>query len=202
MPESKNGVVEIPVLLKRYGQFPLRYVGNGKRKLEHVVRLPAFRSFPVELDIAYDVSHHSSLPETTIAESDDKRKRPCNALADAKTKTKAEAHILPAVNDGASVRYLVKSYSPEKYPRYDNYDAIEVSEVSDIPCVYDGVMGVPVTFMNRYNPDQFEIVGADEANGEGLSCGRFIACGYRKQCHANGKYLYKRIFIRHRKEKR
>lgn len=46
------------------------------------------------------------------------------------------------------------------YPRYDNYDAIEVSRVQDIPCDYDGVMGVPVTFLDKYCPEQFEIVGA------------------------------------------
>lgn len=49
-------------------------------------------------------------------------------------------------------------YTPEKYPKYDNYDAIEVSKVSDIPCDYEGVMGVPVTFVDSFNPDQFEIL--------------------------------------------
>lgn len=53
---------------------------------------------------------------------------------------------------------LYRNYSPEAYPKYDNYDAIEVSKVSDIPCDYDGVMGVPITFLDKYNPDQFEIV--------------------------------------------
>jgi hypothetical protein len=54
---------------------------------------------------------------------------------------------------------LYKKYDPKVYPRYDNYDAIEVSKVSDIPLGYDGVMGVPVTFLDKYNPDQFEILG-------------------------------------------
>ena len=54
---------------------------------------------------------------------------------------------------------LYKTYSPEEYPKYDNYDAIEVSKTSDIPCDYDGVMGVPITFLDKYNPDQFEIIG-------------------------------------------
>ena len=48
---------------------------------------------------------------------------------------------------------------PSQYPKYDNYDAIEVSKVVDIPCDYLGVMGVPVTFLDKYNPKQFEIVG-------------------------------------------
>ncbi len=54
---------------------------------------------------------------------------------------------------------LVKRYSPEQYPAYDNYNAIEVSRVADIPCDYAGVMGVPITFLDKYNPDQFEIIG-------------------------------------------
>lgn len=54
---------------------------------------------------------------------------------------------------------LVKRYDPETYPHYDNYDAIEVSKVSDIPCDYDGVMGVPITFMDKYCPEQFAILG-------------------------------------------
>ncbi len=54
---------------------------------------------------------------------------------------------------------LFKRYSPEKYPRYDNFDAIEIGKVEDIPCDYEGIMGVPVTFLDKYNPDQFEILG-------------------------------------------
>lgn len=57
---------------------------------------------------------------------------------------------------------LYKSYSPEAYPKYDNYDAIEVSKTKDIPMDYDGVMGVPITFLDKYNPDQFEILGMCE----------------------------------------
>ena len=53
---------------------------------------------------------------------------------------------------------LVKTYDPALYPRYDNYDAINVDKVSDIPYDYDGVMGVPITFLGKFNPDQFEIV--------------------------------------------
>lgn len=53
---------------------------------------------------------------------------------------------------------LIEKYSPDKYPKYDNYDAIEVSKVLDIPVDYDGVMGVPITFLDKYNPEQFEIL--------------------------------------------
>lgn len=54
---------------------------------------------------------------------------------------------------------LYRTYSPEEYPTYDNYDAIEVARVADIPADYDGVMGVPLTFLDKYNPEQFEILG-------------------------------------------
>lgn len=54
-------------------------------------------------------------------------------------------------------------YTPEKYPKYDNYDAINVDKVADIPCDYPGVMGVPLSFMDKYCPEQFEIVGITES---------------------------------------
>lgn len=54
---------------------------------------------------------------------------------------------------------LYKKYNPEEYPKYDNYDAIDVSDVKNIPCDYDGVMGVPITFLDKYNPDQFDLLG-------------------------------------------
>ena len=54
---------------------------------------------------------------------------------------------------------LFKKYTPQEYPTYVNFNAIEVAKVGDIPCDYDGLMGVPITFMDKYNPDQFEIVG-------------------------------------------
>lgn len=61
---------------------------------------------------------------------------------------------------------LVKKFNPEEYPKYDNYDAIEVSKTVDIPCDYKGVMGVPITFLDKYNPEQFEIVGMASGRDE------------------------------------
>lgn len=59
---------------------------------------------------------------------------------------------------------LVKHYDSKEYPRYENFDAINVDKTSDIPCDYDGVMGVPITFMDKYSPDQFDIIGLGIAN--------------------------------------
>jgi hypothetical protein len=64
---------------------------------------------------------------------------------------------------------LYKKYTAKEYPRYDNYDAIEVSKVSDIPMDYNGAMGVPITFLNKYNPVQFEVIWiADRQDSQGL----------------------------------
>jgi hypothetical protein len=86
---------------------------------------------------------------------------------------------------------LICRYSAEEYPRYDNYDAIEVGKVEDIPYDYNGIMGVPITFLDKYNPDQFEIIG--EANhGKDNDFDLFAPI-------VNGKVLYKRILIRFKK---
>ena len=68
---------------------------------------------------------------------------------------------------------LYQRYSPDKYPRYDNYDAINVDKTADIPCDYDGEIGVPITFLDKYNPAQFEIVRFRKGNdGKDLSINR------------------------------
>lgn len=105
---------------------------------------------------------------------------------------------------------LYKHYSNE-YKHYDNYDAIEVSKVCEIPMDYDGVMGVPITFFDKYNPNQFEIVGCFNGYKE---CGYVngLLCGQKTEyIDKNGnikiwtgptidkKAIYARILIRHRK---
>jgi hypothetical protein len=64
---------------------------------------------------------------------------------------------------------LYKKYSPEEYPHYVNYEAIEVSKVSEIPYDYDGPMGVPITFLDKYDPDQFEIIGSSRLLAKNMS---------------------------------
>ena len=65
---------------------------------------------------------------------------------------------------------LYKKYSPEEYPHYDNYDAIEVSKVAEIPMDWYGAMGVPITFINKYNPKQFEIIALGITGSIKFSC--------------------------------
>jgi hypothetical protein len=91
---------------------------------------------------------------------------------------------------------LFKAYTPQQYPTYDNYDAIEVSRYQHIPLDYDGVMGVPVTFLEKHNPEQFEIVGSNrgiDQDPDGV---------YGRGSHLNGKETFKRLFIRRRKLKK
>jgi len=59
---------------------------------------------------------------------------------------------------------LWKNYSPEEHPKYDNYDAIEVNKTANIPKDYDGIMGVPISFLYKWNPKQFEIIGYVQGN--------------------------------------
>ena len=93
---------------------------------------------------------------------------------------------------------LYKSYSVEEYPTYDNYDAIEVSKSAEIPRDFDGAMGVPITFMQHYNPSQFEIIGATESEGKGFSNGLWKEESKVAQPLVAGEKKYKRIFIKKR----
>lgn len=104
---------------------------------------------------------------------------------------------------------LYRSYNKKDYPKYDNYDAIEVSATNDIPLDYAGVMAVPITFLNKYNPEQFEILGImDRANSSGLRTKKYDKSvvenandlNARGVIKINGLYkaMYARLLIRHR----
>lgn len=87
---------------------------------------------------------------------------------------------------------LYKTYNEKEYPKYDNYDAIEVSKTKDIPMDYEGIMGVPITFLDKYNPEQFEILGLDDH--------RLVYPDWRgRGPDLNGKGIYRRIIIRNKK---
>ena len=91
---------------------------------------------------------------------------------------------------------LYKKYSNE-YPKYDNYDAIEVSKVAEIPADYNGVMGVPITFLDSYCPEQFEIVWCSDRGGDGKIEDLKIPNQTRYDAPTvNGVGVYKRIFIK------
>ncbi len=84
------------------------------------------------------------------------------------------------------------------YRKYDNYDAIDVPYSDAIPSDYKGVMGVPITFLDGYCPEQFEIVGTTESEGTGFSNGVWNSESGVKQPLVDGKRQYKRIFIKHK----
>ena len=86
---------------------------------------------------------------------------------------------------------LYKRYCPEEYPHYDNYDAIEVSKIKDIPKDWEGYMGVPITFLDKYNPEQFEIVGK-------MSTTRIDQYNFGYP-YINGEIIYARIVIRNKR---
>ena len=99
---------------------------------------------------------------------------------------------------------LWKNYSPEEYLTYDNYNAVEVSKTANIPCDYNGIMGVPITFLDRFNPTQFEIIGFANGNFRSSSSKELkLSVAYveglkdKGGCPLiNGKLVYPRILIR------
>lgn len=101
---------------------------------------------------------------------------------------------------------LVRRYSQEANPHYDNYNAIEVSKTADIPCDYAGIMGVPLTFFDKFNPDQFEIIWQASGNTRASAPADVLEqLGYTPSkedrggcCLLNGKRTYDRIFIRNK----
>jgi hypothetical protein len=82
---------------------------------------------------------------------------------------------------------LTKRYNEDEYPKYDNYDAIDVSKVVNLPMDYNGVMGVPITFLGKYCPEQFQII-------------KFRKGDDNKDLSVNGKCPYFRILIKHKKD--
>jgi hypothetical protein len=94
---------------------------------------------------------------------------------------------------------LYRQYTQEEYPKYDNYDAINVGKTKDIPVDYDGDIGVPITFLNKYNPKQFKILGMASSAGYSKN---IVGISFKGVKDArpilNGKNTYARIFIRNK----
>lgn len=101
---------------------------------------------------------------------------------------------------------LTRRYDPSEYPQYENYDAIEVARTQNIPLDYEGLMGVPITFLDKYSPDQFEIVMLANGNARtNVPSATLEAVGYQPHPEdrggvgiINGKRVYARILIRKR----
>lgn len=91
---------------------------------------------------------------------------------------------------------LYRHYTPEEYPHYDNYDAIEVGKVAKIPCDFNGVMGVPITFLDKYNPEQFELVWTSDRGGDRQLENLKLPHSRYDAPVVNNKGMYKRIFIK------
>lgn len=90
---------------------------------------------------------------------------------------------------------LYETYSPDKYQKYDDFDAININKTVDIPKDYFGPMGVPISFLGKYNPDQFEILGHIGSCGvDGYSLAAAI--------HINGKKKFKRLLIKRKEQQR
>lgn len=104
---------------------------------------------------------------------------------------------------------LIEKYDPEKYPKYDNYDAVEVGRTLDIPCDYDGIMGVPISFLEKFCPEQFEIIWQASSNAynnapkevmEELKFDPTVKYGGGLGTAVlNGKAKYSRILIRRKR---
>ncbi|MDN6373623.1 MAG: adenine-specific methyltransferase EcoRI family protein [Brevibacterium aurantiacum] len=95
---------------------------------------------------------------------------------------------------------LFRKYSPEKYPKYDNYDGINVDKVVDIPVDYDGAMGVPITFLGKHNPEQFEIVGQSRMLARRIEIGGKTPKDFvYHRTDGSFVYPYMRVVIRRKK---
>jgi len=101
---------------------------------------------------------------------------------------------------------LYKKYTPEEYPKYDNYNAINVNRYPDIPADYDGIMGVPITFLDKYNSTQFEMLGIFDDKREKSDAFIQGVPTYVDEQHKkyvgpviNGRALYTRVLIKNKK---
>jgi hypothetical protein len=102
---------------------------------------------------------------------------------------------LPLMTEAEVIKFVTK----KPFEKYDNYDAIEVSLVKNIPSDYKGVMGVPISFFDKYSPEQFKVLGASD---NGAVDEKYKLAHFKKhnEPYINGEKQYKRIFIKHKKK--
>lgn len=97
---------------------------------------------------------------------------------------------------------LYKKYDPKEYPKYDNYNAININRYMDIPMDFDGAMGVPITFIDKYNPDQFEILNCNDFRVNERVPLKEHGLIKDKEGAIKGKPTYVRVLIRNKKVKK
>lgn len=116
---------------------------------------------------------------------------------------------LPLMSEADNIKFSKhKEIKGKGYPKYDNYDAIDVSFTDAIPSDYSGLMGVPISFLHKYSPEQFEILGITQRNDDPFKTKRYTTAEYAKANDLNAratllldgvpKSVYARILIRHR----
>jgi hypothetical protein len=140
---------------------------------------------PMGVDMLFDIPE--DFAKKAIA---DKKEGSSYRIVDGVVKGRSQAVWFTNIDNKKRNDFLIlyKYYNEKEFPKYDNYDAIEVSKVSEIPQDYSGVMGVPITFLDKYNPEQFEIIGLD----------RYVENNpnYGKRFTLNNKETYARILIK------
>lgn len=135
---------------------------------------------PMGTDMLFGVPEHYA--ETLVQT---KKSGSSYRIIDGEVKARAQACWFTNLDHDKRHEELIlyKHYTSEEYPHYDNYDAVDVSKVAEIPCDFDGAMGVPITFLDKYNPEQFEIIKFRKGNDE-------------QDLSINGKCPYFRVLIK------
>jgi hypothetical protein len=150
---------------------------------------------PMGVDMLFDVP--DDFVKRAIA---DKKEGSTYRIVDGVVKGRSQAVWFTNLNHKKRNEFLklYASYNENEFPKYDNYDAIEVGKVSDIPQDYDGVMGVPISFLDKYNPEQFEILGMSASAGYNADIVGLPKLKEIKDARPliNGKNTYARVFIK------
>ena len=135
---------------------------------------------PMGTDMLFGVPEHYA--ETLVQT---KKSGSSYRIIDGEVKARAQACWFTNLDHDKRHEELIlyKRYTSEEYLHYDNYDAVDVSKVAEIPCDFDGAMGVPITFLDKYNPEQFEIIKFRKGNDE-------------QDLSINGKCPYFRVLIK------
>ena len=181
---SKYDLVITNPPFSQFREFIDVLIGNGKQFLvigpQNAITYKNVFQYIKENRMWLGCHYHLSgfmMPDGTIIPKNDNLPRSCCWFTNLDVSYRCDRMI------------LTEEYSPEKYPQYDDYEAIEVSKTKLIPYDYAGVMGVPITFLQKYNPQQFEILGLDDH--------RLVYPDWRgKGPSLNGNTKYRRIIIK------